>query len=214
MNLRPGKTQLLVFCFALLAVCAIAVQSQSGRRKPNPPPATPVETPTPEPTPIPTPQRKESDDLGFILGADTFGGFQSFPTSYYDAALQGCADGLRKGSSAHVSVAQDSMNRADAIKKAKAETKDYVVNLKFALDQSAQSLDDMELQFTVFAPQTGKVVTSFSGYLGANRKGPIIVGPRGSTGGAMYREQMLSRAGEDAANRILDKLQLNVPVMH
>lgn len=213
MNLNTRKSQFLLFCLALLAVCAITVQAQSGRRKPNPPPSAPVPTPTPEPTPTPKPPQKESD-LAFILGADSMTAFNSFPLGYYDLVLQGCGDRLRTNSSAHVTIAQDAMSRGEAIKKAKGETKTYVVNLKFVLDDRAQSLDQMELQFTVFAPQTGKVVTFFSGYLGTNRKGPVIVGPRGSNGSAMYLEQLLRRAGEDAADRILDKLNLNVPITH
>jgi hypothetical protein len=213
MNLKSRKSEFLAFGFALLAVCAIAVHGQSGRRQPRPPSAAPVPTPTPEPTPVPKTPQKEAE-IGFILGADSFSGFDSYPLSYYDAVLQGCADRLRSASSAHVTIAQDAMSRAEAIKKAKAETKTYVVNLKFVLDNMARSLDDLELQFTVFAPQTGKVVTFFSGYLGTNRKGPVIVGPRGSTGGALYREQLLQHAGADAAERILKALNLDVPVLH
>jgi len=212
MNLRPGKSPFLISCLAVLAICAIIAQAQSGRRKPNPPPAAPVPTPTPEPTPSPRPQFKETD-ISFILGADTLG-FESFPLSYYDAALQGCADGLRGGSSAHVSISQEAMSRGEAIKKAKDQTKTYVVYMKFVLDDMARSVDDLELQFTVFAPETGKVVTFFSGYLGTKGKGPVIVGPRGSNGNGMYREELLKRAGEDAAARILKALHLDVPVMH
>lgn len=196
----------------MIAVCAIAVQAQSGRRQPKPPPAAPVQEPTPEPSPTPRPQQKESD-IGFILGADSLTAFNSFPLGYYDLVLQSCADRLHSNSSAHVTVAREAMSRGEAIKKAKAETKTYVVNLKFVLDEMAQSLDHMELQFTVFAPETGKVVTFFSGYLGTKGKGPVIVGPRGSNGSSMYLEQLLRRAGEDAADRILEKLNLNVPVM-
>jgi hypothetical protein len=213
MNLKARKSQFLLFCLAVLAVCAITVQAQSGRRQAKQAPAAPVPTPTPEPTPTPTPPQKESD-LAFILGADSLTAFNSFPLGYYDLVLQGCGDRLRSASSAHVTIAQDAMSRGEAIKKAKGETKTYVVNLKFVLDDMAQSLDHMELQFTVFAPQTGKVVTFFSGYLGTKGKGPIVVGPRGSNGSAMYLEQLLRRAGEDAADRILDKLNLNVPITH
>src|SRR5262245_9967182 len=110
MNLRPGRTQFLVFCLALLAVCAITVQAQSGRRQPKPPPAAPVQEPTPEPTPTPRPPQKESD-IGFVLGADSLTAFNSFPLGYYDLVLQSCGDRLRSASSAHVTVAQEPMSR-------------------------------------------------------------------------------------------------------
>ena len=107
------------------------------------------------------------------------------------------------------------MSRGDAIKKAKGETKTYVVWMRLVLDQmSARSLDDLEIEFVVFSPQTAKVVINGRSYLNANRKGPIIVGPssRRSTG-ALYREELIYRAGEDAGERILKALNLNIPVI-
>jgi len=212
MNFQSRKFQFLAFGFAFLAMCALAVQAQSGRRQPKPPSPAPVETPSPEPSPTPTPQQK-APEMGFSLGADRFG-FESYPASYYDAALQGCAERLRTASSARVDVSLDSISRGEAIKKAKEETKTYTIYMKFNLDQTARSLDDLELQFTVFAPETAKVVGTFNGYLNTNRKGPIILGPRGSTGGALYREDLIRRAAEDAAERILKALNLNVPILH
>ena len=136
------------------------------------------------------------------------------PLGYYDAALRGCADRLRSGSSAAVTITQAGMNRGEAIKKAKAETTTYVVLLRLVLDRMyAQSYDDLELEYVVFAPKTAKVVTSGKTYLNINRKGPIVVGPtsRGSSG-ALYREQLIRHAGEDAASRILKSLSLDVVV--
>ena len=214
MNLRAQKSLLLVLSFAVLAVCAVAVQAQSGRKKITPPPAAPVPTPTPEPTPEPKPPQKENE-IGFIIGADSFGAYEVLPLTYYDAVMRGCADRLRSGSSAHVTVAQENMNRGEAIKKAKGETKTYVVLMRLVLDQMyAKSYDDLEVEFVVFAPQTAKVLASGRTYLNVNRTGPIVTGPsrRGSTS-ALYREQLLKRAGEDAAERILKALHLSVPVL-
>lgn len=107
------------------------------------------------------------------------------------------------------------MNRGEAIKKAKAETKTYVVLMRLVLDEMyARSYDDLEIDFVVFAPQTAKVVTSGRAYLNVNRKGPIVVAPtsRGSSG-ALYREELIRRAGENAGDRILKALNLNVPVL-
>lgn len=137
------------------------------------------------------------------------------PLSYYDAAMRGCADRLRSGSSATVTMTQSTMNRGEAIKKAKAETTNtYVVLIKLVLDKMyAKSYDDLEVDFTVFAPKTGKVVVFGRAYQNVNRRGPIVVGPtsRGSSG-ALYREQLLKFAGEQAANKILKALSLDVVV--
>jgi hypothetical protein len=198
----------------LVAICAATAQAQSGRRQPKPPPAAPIPTPTPEPTPEPKAEQKDPE-LGFIIGSDRFGTYDNYPISYYDAAMRGCADRLRSGSSAAVSVAQGNMNRGEAIKKAKGETKTYVVWMRLVLDQmSSRSLDELEIEFVVFAPETAKVVTTGRSYLNANRRGPVIVGPtsRGRTG-ALYREELIRRAGEDAGERILKALNLNIPVM-
>src|ERR1043166_1641212 len=104
----------------LLALCALSVQAQSGRRQVKPPPSAPVPTPTPEATPTPKKEAKK-DDLVFFVGADQNSSYQSLPLGYYDAVLQGCASRLRAGSSTSVDVSEKDVNRGEAIKKAKAE---------------------------------------------------------------------------------------------
>ena len=213
MNLMRAKISLL--CLALVALCAIVAPAQSGRKQPKAPPAAPVPTPTPEPTPEPKTQEKKSE-IGFIVAAERYTGLEQYPFSYYDAVITGCAGRLRSASSATVDAAQGDMSRGDAIKKAKAETTTYVVLVKLKLDQmTARSYDDLEVEFTLFAPQTGKVVTFGTAYQNANQTGPIITTPRSrGSSGAMYREQFLKRAGEDVAERILKALNLNVPITH
>jgi hypothetical protein len=202
-------------CFALVAVCAISAPAQSGRRQPKAPAVAPVPTPTPEPTPEPKTQEKPSE-LSFIIASERYSGLESYPLSYYDAVMVGCAGRLRSASSATVDVAQSEMGRGDAIKKAKGEKSTYVVLVKLKLDEmTARSYDDLEVEFTLFAPETGKVVTFGTAYQNVNQTGPIITAPRSrGSSGAMYREQFLKRAGEDVAQRILKALHLdNVPII-
>ncbi|HEV8426467.1 MAG TPA: hypothetical protein VGQ41_01045 [Pyrinomonadaceae bacterium] len=196
----------------ILVFCALPVLAQSGRRQTKPAPSAPVPTPTPEATPTPKKEDKKSDLL-FFLGADRNDSYANFPYSYYDAALRGCADRLRAGSSAGVDVSQQPVSRGDAIKKAKAETNSYVVYMKLTYDSMARSYDEIILEFVVFAPTTAKVAMSGRSYLNSNRAGPLIVGPtgRGSTS-ILYREQLLKQAGEDAGNRILKSLHLDIEV--
>lgn len=203
-----------VVLLLLLAFCAVVSQAQSGRRQQKPPPAAPIPTPTPEPTPTPKAPEKEPD-IGFIIGSDRFGNpTENYPISYYDAAMTGCADRLRTGSSADVSISQANMSRGEAIKKAKGETRTYVVFMRLVLDQmTARSLDDLEIEYVVFSPQTAKVVLNGRSYLNVNRKGPLIVGPTRGPTGALYREELIRRAGEDAGERILKALHLNIPVI-
>ncbi|HET7285827.1 MAG TPA: hypothetical protein VFI71_00105, partial [Pyrinomonadaceae bacterium] len=109
----------------LLAFCALSVQAQSGRRQVKPPPAAPVPTPIPEATPVP--KKEVKNELVFFVGADQNSTYSPLPLGYYDAMLQGCASRLRAGSSADVEVSDRDVNRGEAIKKAKSETKAYVV---------------------------------------------------------------------------------------
>lgn len=214
MKRRSYKKESVVLFLLLVATCAIVAQAQSGRRQPRAPSAAPIPTPTPEPTPQPKAPQKEPD-LGFIIGADSFNA-ESFPIAYYEMVAHACGERLSSGSSAAVDVARNAMNRGEAIKKAKSETKAYVVYLRLKLDEmTARSLDDLEVEYVVFAPQTGKIVTSGTAYSGGVRKGPIVVGPTSRTpGGPMYREQLLRRAGEEIGERILKAMNLNVPAVH
>lgn len=196
----------------LFALCALSVQAQSGRRQVKPPPAAPVPTPTPEPTPPPKKEAKK-DELLFFVGADQNSGYQSLPLGYYDAVLQGCASRLRAGSSAAVEVSERDVNRSEAIKKAKAETKAYVVWLDLKLDSMARTYDDLVLEYIVYAPETAKVVTNGRSYLRGQRAGPITVDPTGSrTSSGLYRQELLKRAGEDAGDRIIKALHLDVQI--
>jgi hypothetical protein len=195
----------------LLAFCAFAaVQAQSGRHQVKPPPSAPVPTPTPEATPPPKKETKQSD-LAFSVGADRNSSYGQLPFTYYDAVVQGCASRLREGSSASVDMSDRDVSRGEAIKKAKSETKTYTVWLNLQLDSMAQSYDDLVLEYTVYAPETAKVVTSGRTYLRGQRAGPIVVNP-GSRGSGLYREELLKRTGEEAGDRILKALHLDVQV--
>jgi hypothetical protein len=126
--------------------------------------------------------------------------------------IRGCAERLRTRSSASVDVTDKDFTRGEAIKKAKSESKSYVILLTLSLDQPARSYDDVALEYVVFTPGTAKVLTSGRTYQNVNRKGPIVVGPT-SRGSSLYREQLLQQAGEDTGDKILKALHLNTPVI-
>jgi len=198
---------------AVLLLCALTVQAQSGRRQVKPPPAAPVPTPTPEATPIPKNQVK--NELLFSLGADRDSYYASLPFSYYDAVLQGCASRLRAGSSADVDVSDHDVNRGEAIKKAKAETKAYVVWLNLTVDTMGRSYNDLVLEYIVYAPQTAKVVTNGRAYPRGRRAGPITVDPNGGrTASGLYYQELLKRTGEEVGDRIIKSLHLAVQIPH
>jgi hypothetical protein len=201
---RQLRTLLLVVA-AILAFVTIT-QAQSGRRRTTPAPAAPVPTPTPDPTP--KPKQESKSELGFIVGIDQSDSFNSLPLTYYSTVLNACADELRHNSSATVDTASQ-LTRSEAIKKAKSEKTTYVVYLRFTgISMSNSSNQEAELEFIVYAPTTAKVATSGRSYKNANRKGPIVVQPPGGSGNIVYEEQLLRRAAEDAADRILKSLHI------
>src|SRR5262245_55687823 len=117
--------------FATLLVIALAVwsvQAQSGRKHAKTAPAAAVPTPTPEPTPAPKKVEKQAELL-FYVGADRNDSYATLPFTYHDAVMRGCIGRLRSGSSAGVDATDKSFSRGEAIKKAKSETKSYVVLL-------------------------------------------------------------------------------------
>jgi hypothetical protein len=206
MKFRPIATMLVI------ALAVWSVQAQSGRKHAKPAPAAEAPTPTPEPTPAPKKAEKDSELL-FYVGADRNDSYAMLSYAYYDWVVLACADRLRSGSSAGVDATNQSFGRGEAIKKAKSEAKSYVVLLNLKFDNMARTDTELILEYVVFAPGTAKIVTQGHSYLNANRAGPIIAGPtsRGSQS-ELYREQMLKRAGEDAGNRILKALHLDITI--
>jgi hypothetical protein len=200
---------LLSLLFVAIGLFSTTAHMQSGRRQNKPAPAAPIPTPTPDPTPKPKEERKS--ELGFFVGIDRGDAFTYFPLSFYSAVLSGCSERLSRGSSAKVSTS-DRLTRSDAIKKAKTEKTTYVVYLRltsFQMISGTQqtSIPDAEIEYTVFAPLTAKVVTQGRGYQGVNRRGPVVVQPPGRSS-ILYQEQMLRRAAEDIGDRILKALHL------
>jgi hypothetical protein len=195
----------------IITLCVLSVQAQSGRRRTTPPPAAPVPTPTPEPTPTPKKSDNE-DELLFLLGADRYSSNVNIPFSYYDAVWRGCGDRLRAGSSAGVDVAGKDLSRADAIKRAKSETKSYVVYMTLNADTMGRRADELLLEYIVFAPVTAKIVTSGRSYMTGRRAGPVVVQPPRTRDGVLYVEETLRRMGEEAGERILKAMHLNGPL--
>jgi hypothetical protein len=195
-----------------LFIFAVSVQAQSGRRQNKPAPAAPVPTPTPEPTPTPK-EVQEEPELLFLVGTDRMTAPGQIPLSFHSAAQLGCADRLRARSSAEVDAPQRDLSRGEAIEKAKKSSNTYVILLTLRFDVMAASYDDIQLDFVVFAPATAKVVLTGRSYINSNRTGPVVVGPTSRMPQGVFREQWLRKAGEDAADRILKKLNLGpVPV--
>lgn len=194
------KTTLFLMIFVL---CALSVGAQSGRRKVQPPPAAPVPTPTPEPTPTPTKEEAKSQFV-FLVVTDRDTANASLPLSFHTVAQRACAERLRTKSNSEVDAPHGDMGRGQAVQKAKSSENTYVVHLTLTFASLAVSSNELQLDFTVFAPTTAKVLITGRSYINANRAGPVIVGNRIPSG--MFREEWIRDAGEEAADKILKKV--------
>ena len=192
----------------VVLLCAVSAHAQSGRRQTKPAPAAPVPTPTPEPTPLPKKEDKEPE-LIFLVGADRQSSY-SIPFTFFDAVVSGCADRLRQRSGADVDIAPRELGRGDAIKKAKSDSKTWVVLITLAYDPVARAYDDLIVEYTVFTPDTAKVLLFGRSYPNQGRAGPVVVGPTSRGPGGLYREQMFRIAGEEAADKILKKMKIGI----
>ena len=210
----PSRVLLVTFLLTTLALCIVNVAAQSGRRARKP---TPAATPDPEPTPVEKSKPKEKSNLTLVVGIqkDSFSNTALF---YYGVVLRGCADRLRDAG-ATVDVSQKDINRAEAIKQAKASKDAFVVLLKIGPSNAAiergtygdPNLSELYVEYVVFAPTTGKVATSGNSYQRGLSKGPVVVGPTSGRTNSIYTEQLLRQAAEDAAERILRAVHISVP---
>lgn len=194
----------------IIALCALSVQAQSGRRQTKPAPAVPVPTPTPEPTATPK-QNEKAPELVFFVATDRDSAPGSVPLSLHGAAQRGCADRLRARSSAAVDEPHKDMGRGEAIEKAKKSSNTYVIILTLKADDMSTRRGDLVLDYLVLTPTTAKVLIAGRAYVNQTRTGPVILGPTSRLPSGVYRESWLREAGEEVADKVLKKLNMGTP---
>jgi hypothetical protein len=210
-RLQISRTFSVSMALTVVAICALGIAAQSGRRARKP--ETPAPVPTPEATPVPTPADKPALTFKFIVGMERFGDFSRISLYTYSGVLRSCADRLGDSGNVKAGTTSRELSRADAIRQAKAETEAYVVWLQLRANNSsgrATVYDDpnnVYVQYTVFAPTTAKQVTSGNTFPEAYRNSRIRV-PTSTTNGDYY----LNQAARGAAERILDHFHLHPSV--
>ena len=198
------------FTFAIIFAlsCAATAAAQSGRRAPKSSPA-PVAAPTPEPTPAPIASEQPKPVLQFVIGIDRYDSFSSISIASYNAALRSCAQRLDKSPLVSVERVERSMSRGEASNRAKAEKSAYVVWLRVREDEMSSNTtgtpNNVYIEYVVFAPTTGKVVSSGSAY---PRKRGII--PNSRTSGINGDSEIIE-AARAVANKILAAMQTHIP---
>ncbi len=215
------RTRTLWNCAKITAACLLItlfsalVGAQSGRRLAKAPGSTPEATP--EPKPDPKSASVEKPKVSITLGINGHEMFANVPIYFYDSVLASCGDRLRAAPSVTLDVSGRDMNRADAIRLAKAQKEGFVAFLELRTDGTAAAVqnnnyDELYLEYFVFAPETAKTVTSGRAYQQVYKNRGVIMNPKTSgRNSTVYTEQLLKQAARDAADRILSALRLVLP---
>jgi hypothetical protein len=196
---------------ALVAICALAVVAQSGRRARKPEPA-PAPSPEATPTPPPAQKPKPPPTFTFIVGLDGFGDFNAISPSIYTGVLRNCAGRLDSSIAVKAEIGPHDMSRADAIRQAKSEKETYVVWIRLRPNTVSGETgvpddpNNVFIEYWVFAPTTAKVATTGNTFPEAYRNKVIRV-PTSGVDGDYY----LNQAARGAAERILDHFHLLLP---
>lgn len=207
--MRVSRTLNVSLALALVAICALGIFAQSGRRVRKSETAIPV--PTPEATPAPAPTPRPEPTFTFIVGMEKFGDFSRVSLNAYSGMLRSCADRLDDSSLVRAETTSREMSRADAIRQAKSEQRAHVVWLQLRANNffgqtSVYEANNVFVQYAVFAPTTAKQVTSGNIYPETYRNKRVRV-PTSTTEGDYY----LNQAARGAAERILDHFHLRLP---
>jgi hypothetical protein len=168
-TVSTSLARLTIQLLALVMICASLSLAQSGRKQKKTeaqPPIQGVNQPDARVAPEPTaeaPPHPKVPGLSVLVASDTPD--ITLSTNFTNTARQACIAEIQASHSVDVQEARD-QNRVDAIKKAK-EGEVFVVLLELRQDGMASSSNgrlSFNLNFTIFEPKTGKVVTSGSGY--------------------------------------------------
>jgi hypothetical protein len=126
------------------------------------------------------------------------------PSGTASSVLRACANRLDEPEAVKADTTSKDMNRGDAVLRAKSEKEAYIVWLRLLPNNvsgraGSNDPDDLYIEYSVFAPATGKETAS-GRVFSAHRTRAIIPGPR-TTGAASYG--YLLQAARDTADRIL-----------
>ncbi len=212
--LRTRRGSRLIVCVLAIFFLSSAAQAQSGRRRTErealPPVAVKTET---KPEVKPTAD-KPAPVATLIVGGDRYSGSFDLLPSYLDIALDACVEKLRKAPGLAVSGGSGKLTRGEAIEQAKQQNVAHVLWLEMRLDSNGGSSSALSvvLDYSVFAPETAKVVTSGRVYLGETRRGGGRVGiGLPSANRRLPPEYQFRDGGRGVAERVMDKFHVSVP---
>ena len=139
------------------------------------------------------------------------------PSYLTRSAVKGVMERLDAAPNVDVTVTHRDVSRGEAIKTAKAEKEAYVVWLQLGNDRTRMGgqieINDLYLQYIVYAPTTAKIAASGRNYPQGYGRGGVVVDPGGIPGRNTwpYMDQAIQNAGRAAGERILDALLAKLP---
>jgi hypothetical protein len=199
---------LLIVCALLILCLSQSTLAQSGRRQSkNPSPTPPVTVEPKTENEAKPPAVKPAPVATIIVSGDRLGSSLYIPSGYVDVAIRSCVDRLEESASLAVTVGGN-MTRKESIDRAKKEKDSHVLWLEVKMEE--YGTNEVSIGYAVFAPQTGKSMTSGRVYLGSKGlgSGGVRVGVP-STSRRMSLEYQMREAGRDVAERVMSKFQAN-----
>jgi hypothetical protein len=215
---RDKRHIALIFCVGVVLLVSSFADAQSGRRPPKRSESEGVQKSTePEPSTKPEAKQpeKERTPVMLVKSNSMFGVYYAA-----DYVVEGCAARLKQAATLEIEKHPNDMNRKQASDMAKASTNKYVIFLEMSSDRTGYNRDrvgqeyveDMVVDYTVFAPGTGKIKTSGRVYQMRPRGNVGGVGlPLPVPNGRATTEYSLKQAGRDVADRVIDSLSVVVP---
>jgi hypothetical protein len=216
-SLNGGVAPLL--CCLLAFACCSLVQAQSGRRVTKRSPSTPVPSVDAGQTTAPPIAKADKEQLKLYVCAGERDPFLNIPRYASDTIRNVFVQRISQASSIDV-VSGPEMHRTEAIKRAKAAEKEYVVLLELDSDEfdSRRSttignadLSRLIIRYYVFTPGTGKSKLEGVVYQ-QNRvgRGGVSI-PSTRRNNPLYSDYLLKEAAKDAANRVLAAFRTYTP---
>jgi hypothetical protein len=194
----------VTLCIALLAVCALVVVAQSGRRAKKSQ-AMPIPLPEATPTPTPTPAVKSKPAFSFIVGMDRFGGSSGDSLFTAGGVLRNCTERLNASPLVRAEISTRDISRGEAIRMAKAEKESYIVWIQLHTESDiAGNTNSTYIEYVVLAPTTAKRATQGNSYPGEYRNKGINL----PTTNTISSDYYLNLAARSAAERILDHFHI------
>jgi hypothetical protein len=198
---------------AIMFVCASLGAGQSGRRSTNGSATTPSVS---GPKAVEKPPAK-APSLMLLIGIEDRNSFANVPYYLSDTVLDNCTRRLGDAADVIATPAGRGMNRAEAIRRAKAEKQAYVVWLQIESDladsgkQSKNGPDELYVRYTIFEPVTANIRQwgrTHQLIYKTGRGG--VSSPTSSKNSPLYSEYALKQAAREAAERVLEAFDIKL----